>query len=1071
MSCLCFDCDHIDTDMNLLDGPTVPPHTRAHLRVFPLPLYTVLPYCGLCSATVFPCCGTVCGMSRRISRHSRQRFVRSQQSLLCTNYLLSSLNSLYFDFLPSSYTAAAPHCNPVHIHSSFIAQLYTYLSSFSYQANKAFQSFLFPYFNKSSSTFSSSSLSVMPDSSSLISYTAQHNMPAASIPSTLFISYSTIDYQYYSSTLNTATRPCACVSIHSHSDFQSYYCSCLTSSSATVSTVQSRLLNDVILPAIARYIGSCRHVCHSSDGTYGCYTNGTGSHMRLLDGILFLSRLINIAFAITYYHNTVILTGASTHEQHHGTTIVTTKRQHRRSVPLSSFTFRSHPLPFLPLLVCSFPSPVMSAGPSATGVLPDTLNSSSIDVPFHHYYSSNDAYFSYIQTHKAVALIADQVSLPATPVVTVPLQNILPGHLYSLYTTPGALLRSSESLCSVPPLHKPARAYTASDTEYIKLIRRLYELNMIDLLCQSQVKCVNGCFGVPKDNDQRMIIDAQNANSFFIDPPHTALPTPAHLAQLIVPTQSTLYIGKCDLSNFYHHIPLPTWLQPYFCLPPVTLQQLRIISSSLNHRLFSTPQQTLFYPCCLTMPMGFKHAVFMAQAIHEYILYTVPTRIKPSLFGLSHQTVQPLPVMPQQQFSDDALLSLHPTHNILNIDTPYLHQQMVVHALYIDDAGIISLNRGFSNEVFDLMLFCYMVVGFLVKLSKVVYPTADGVTLFGVDVNGTGPSPCVQPPIHKLLHLQLQTLMLLVRGCISGIDLAALIGSWTWFMLLRRPSLSYFRCVYRFIECASKKVYMLWPSVVRELFAICHIAPLLYADLTTSYFHRTIATDASTAGAGVTATVLTPSLLQQLSSLLLTPDHVYMIDPKVALQYDVDSEEQVTSTTGVSSASETLQPVFMDIAVRPAAVTVHHLRMLMAPSRSWYVISSYPWCFIEHINTLELRALYTALQWVVGQVHGPNSRVLCWVDNAAVCYIMRKGRSSANSIAPVLRKITTTLLASNVYANTCWLPSICNPADKPSRIWSRLANYNNNHSTSSSTHVDFIIRDSSTIHRSTFGIT
>ena len=65
----------------------------------------------------------------------------------------------------------------------------------------------------------------------------------------------------------------------------------------------------------------------------------------------------------------------------------------------------------------------------------------------------------------------------------------------------------------------------------------------------------------------RMVIDAQPANRLFADPPRVDLPNPSHLVQMQLPADSPMFVAKSDLSNFYHHLGLPVWLQPFFALP------------------------------------------------------------------------------------------------------------------------------------------------------------------------------------------------------------------------------------------------------------------------------------------------------------------------------------------------------------------------------------------------------------------------------------------------------------------------------------------------------------------------
>ena len=86
---------------------------------------------------------------------------------------------------------------------------------------------------------------------------------------------------------------------------------------------------------------------------------------------------------------------------------------------------------------------------------------------------------------------------------------------------------------------------------------------------------------------------------------------------------------------------------------------------------------------------------------------------------------------------------------------------------------------------------------------------------------------------------------MLATGEATGRELSHLVGRWTWAMLVRRPAMSIFSAVYRFIECAHDSCYTIWPSVRRELLAASYIAPLLYASIRCDWSHIVIASDAS----------------------------------------------------------------------------------------------------------------------------------------------------------------------------------------------------------------------------------
>ena len=126
----------------------------------------------------------------------------------------------------------------------------------------------------------------------------------------------------------------------------------------------------------------------------------------------------------------------------------------------------------------------------------------------------------------------------------------------------------------------------------------------------TEPKCVNGVFATPKsDGMQRLVVDGRPANARFAPSPSMELPTPDLLAKLEVPEEETLYVAKSDLDNFYHRLRLPKWLRPYFALPPVRAGDIGLDGFAPD---------ALVYPCCTTLPMGWSHSAYLAQAAHEY---------------------------------------------------------------------------------------------------------------------------------------------------------------------------------------------------------------------------------------------------------------------------------------------------------------------------------------------------------------------------------------------------------------------------------------------------------------------
>jgi hypothetical protein len=224
---------------------------------------------------------------------------------------------------------------------------------------------------------------------------------------------------------------------------------------------------------------------------------------------------------------------------------------------------------------------------------------------------------SYSFPCSALPIIADRVSLPDVP-QKVKMLDLLPTAMRDLYSRPDRLLcppsarsfPSSDSSSQTAAVTIRPRVF-GSRSEYQRLIRRMYDLGMVSF--DSSPKCINGVFAVKKEeSSQRLIIDARPANALFIRPPGVRLPDPSVLLNISVPSHETLYVAKNDIKDFYHSILLPEWLVPYFGLPPVDLRELGLLIPGVTG---------VVHPVCLTVPMGWSHAVLVAQIDHEHILY------------------------------------------------------------------------------------------------------------------------------------------------------------------------------------------------------------------------------------------------------------------------------------------------------------------------------------------------------------------------------------------------------------------------------------------------------------------
>lgn len=586
-----------------------------------------------------------------------------------------------------------------------------------------------------------------------------------------------------------------------------------------------------------------------------------------------------------------------------------------------------------------------------------------------------------------VPLIARRIALPDALNI-VPLARVLPPDMARVYVDPvrgpAELLRPTAevfALNAVAPLHPPRVAGARS--EYVKLIGRMDEVSMLSFTAHPMA--INGAFTVGKDVEtDRLIIDAQPANRLFVDSPHVALPDPSHLVQLRVPHGARMQTGKSDLSNYYHHIGMPEWMQPYFALPPLTPSELASLGLDASRA----------YPMCRTLPMGFSHAVLLAQCCHEHVVYSSG--------------------------------ALKREDNLLRMSSPDVTHDRAIHGIEIDDFFLFSLDRALATRILNAVLAAYHAAGFVVKQSKVIMPTDDPVKVIGLmfehDDDG---HTSLRLSSDASIELARTTLAVLRRGALSGIGLAHVIGRWTWCMLVRRPSLGALQHVYRYIQAAHRRRFVLWPSVRRELWMLLGLLPLLHARLDVHIFRHAVATDASELGAGVVCTTVTPALDQRIWPVC-------------------SSRHNANLQTVVNAAVSRGEPlVDSDAATTPADPAVEFFQRAHREYSSfyddvmasrWSTIVSSAWLVPEHINALELRAVLLAVHWLLSYPSSHSSRVYLLVDSTVALFALWKGRTSSARLLLIVRKINALLLASGVSLLTGWLPSAVNPADQPSRL-------------------------------------
>ncbi len=547
----------------------------------------------------------------------------------------------------------------------------------------------------------------------------------------------------------------------------------------------------------------------------------------------------------------------------------------------------------------------------------------------HLQHSDLDAYISR-PLASVVPVVADRISLPSAA-GSVDLLSLLPPSVAASYAAP-------DSLILPPPDRTPAprTRLFGSSSEWVKLVRRLYTLGMVDFTTSPAVVC--GVFAVPKDKDSdRLIIDARPANTVFAKPDPVKLPTPDLLARLSTDGSRPFFVAKVDLDNFYHRLRLPVWMRSYFGLPPVRAGD---VCDAVASRFGA---DSTVYPCCVTLPMGWSHSVLVAQLAHEHLL--------------------------------DTRTGLGPADRITHSSSTAVDR--LRHQVYIDDLNLIGPDRNSVLAAQRQYIQAAESVGLVAKPSKIIAPSSAGVECLGLEVNGS--THTVGLPASELERLRADTSRLLSTRHCTGLELSILVGRWTWACLAARPALSVFSTVYRFIQAAGHRRFAIWHSVSLELRVMSGLAPLLFASTAAPWFERLIATDASSTGLGV-----------------------------------------------VASSSPPVLP-------HPTVTTPEQAAVVAGSSR-WHTIVSSRWLRAEHINVLELRALCTAVRWVLSFRHSVGCRLLLFSDSTVTVGAVSKGRSSSLPLNRRLRYLASLVFAFGLSVAVRWLPSELNPADGPSRL-------------------------------------
>jgi hypothetical protein len=502
---------------------------------------------------------------------------------------------------------------------------------------------------------------------------------------------------------------------------------------------------------------------------------------------------------------------------------------------------------------------------------------------------------------------------------------------------------------------------------YARIIERLAGANMVEFMDASSVKVVNGIFGVTKDeNVDRLIVDAVRANLFFKKAATVKLPSPSSLADLSLPPGHVLCVGKLDVDSFYNRIALPQHFRPYFALPEVWSDLAGLPG----------PRRPV-HPVMTVLPMGWSHAVLLGQAVHEFVVDSLPE------FGAGRR--------------------------LASATARDLQPQRYVHCEYVDDLLTLEAALPDAPPVSFAALRAasahYDDTGLLPKAAKAAWPQAESniderfTTGLGVDLSSLG---IARPNVEKLMDTLRKTKVVISFGRLSPRAMQQLLGLWVWPLLLHRPFLSLMGEVFDFCQQPLPLIpRLLPPGILRELQYLVSLGPLVEVDLHDEVATSVIAFDASTRGGGV---VYSPSIKD--------------VRPVAALR-ELDGWYTRATETALQGPQAPASPprFLLDLAHGP-----------------WKTAISVPWRKKEqHINELEMTTGVMALRWASRSRFFRGKRVVFLTDSRVCLGAFAKGRSSSRRLLYHCRRIAALSFASGIRPLWAWIPTDINPADGPSR--------------------------------------
>ena len=345
---------------------------------------------------------------------------------------------------------------------------------------------------------------------------------------------------------------------------------------------------------------------------------------------------------------------------------------------------------------------------------------------------------------------------------------------------------------------------------------------------------LNGLFGVSKGEFsgpyeiQRLIMNLVPLNEVArgLDGDVSTLPAWSGMNPMHLQPHEDLLISSEDVRCFFYIFSVPQEWHPFLAFN-------RPLPTSL-----SGDRPGRWYPCSAVLPMGFKNSVSLAQHVHRVVVRQAVTKVGQQGSEAELRKDKPFPVT-------------NPCHRVYldNFDQLVRVDRELSHAI---QGKLSPLVCGLREE--------YALLG-IPRHPKKSVSAAPAAEVQGAMVDGrTG---IAYPKVDKVLKYCHLARLLLQAGVASQKQMQVVGGGLVYMAMFRRPLLGGLNHIWQFIvACEGAPPVVKYPipfEVKQEIARFIALVPLAYMDFRGTISPVVTASDASTTGGGVTASMgLTP---------------------------------------------------------------------------------------------------------------------------------------------------------------------------------------------------------------------